>query len=312
MRKIALATFLAIASFSVFADSVALMLENDCLFSRRMFGGGNDDNDYTHGTALEYWHKDEWRFVLQQNMYTPSDICTPYHVPGSRPYAGWLGAEVGKQLFTGADSPWSHYAALNFGMVGPSAKAGEVQTQIHKWLKCRTPEGWDTQLSDEFCVNGQWWTKYNWYICDYVALIPRGGVLVGTLQDAAEVGGDLKIGWNIRKNKEIGTNNMMFSATSEENGGSSFWDKLVVYAFFGGDCRYYLYNHFLEGSLFNDKDKDVTVDIEPFVGEMTFGAYLEVYGVFVKWYGTIRTREYKTQEDAPDYGGLNFGYRWNF
>lgn len=64
--------------------------------------------------------------------------------------------------------------------------------------------------------------------------------------------------------------------------------------------------------MFNSKDKDVTVDIEPFVGEMCFGAYLEVYGVFVRYYATIRTHEYKTQTEAPDFGGLHFGYRWNF
>ena len=292
------------------AHSVGLILENDCFFNRTF---KNQDNDYTHGTGLEYWYRDEWRIMLQQNMYTPSDICTPYHVPGSRPYAGWLGAEVGKQLFAGADSPWSHYAALNFGMVGPSARAGEVQTQIHKWLKCRTPEGWDTQLSDEFCVNAQWWTRYNWYVCDYVALVPRGGVLVGTLQDAAEIGCDLKAGWNIRKRKDGGGGSQMFSAAGPgASGGSSFWDRLVAYAFVGGDCRYWLYNHFLEGSLFNNKDSDVTVDIEPFVGELCFGAYLELYGVYVKYYAVIRSYEYKTQEDWPDYGGIAVGYRWDF
>jgi len=137
-------------------------------------------------------------------MYTPSDICTKEHIPGSRPYAGWLGAEIGKQLFTDSSSPWSHYAAVNFGMVGPSSQAGNTQIKVHEILGCRKPMGWDTQLSDEFCVNAQWWSKYNWYICDYVALIPRGGVLVGTLQDAAEVGADLKIGWNIRKHKDHG------------------------------------------------------------------------------------------------------------
>jgi len=291
---------------TAFSDSVALMLENDCFFNRTF---KNQDNDYTHGTGLEYWYHDEWRFVLQQNMYTPEDISTEYHVPGSRPYAGWLGAEIGKRVFIDEKSPWTHYVALNFGMVGPSAHAGDVQDWIHKILGCGRPKGWDTQLSDEFCVNGQWWSKYHWYICDYVALIPRGGVLVGTLQDAAELGADLKIGWNIRKHKDVGNNNML-SATFEDN--SSFWDKVVVYAFVGGDCRYYLYNHFLEGSLFNNKDKDVTVDIEPFVGEFCFGAYLEIYGVFVKYYGIVRSHEYKTQENYPDYGGLNFGYRWTF
>jgi len=65
-------------------------------------------------------------------------------------------------------------------------------------------------------VNAQWWTKYNWYICDYVALIPRGGVLVGTLQDAAEVGGDLRVGWNIRKCKDHGGADQMFSAVGPD------------------------------------------------------------------------------------------------
>jgi len=172
--------------------------------------------------------------------------------------------------------------------------------------------GWDTQISDEFCANVQWWTKYNWYICDYVAFIPRAGALVGTLQDAAEVGTDVKIGWNIRKNKEVGTNNMIFSVSNQEDREKTFLDRLVAYVFVGGDCRYWLYNHFLEGSLFNHKDDSVTVEMTPFVGELTFGAYLEVYGVFVKWYGTMRTYEYKTQTEYPDYGGLTVGYRWNF
>jgi len=64
-------------------------------------------------------------------------------------------------------------------------------------------------------VNADWWTKYNWYICDYVALIPRVGALVGTLQDGAEIGTDLKVGWNIKKRKDIG-NNMMFSAVGPD------------------------------------------------------------------------------------------------
>jgi len=85
-----------------------------------------------------------------------------------------------------------------------------------------------------------------------------------------------------------------------------------VYAFVGGDCRYYLYNHFLQGSLFNKNDDGLGVDILPFVGEMQFGAYLEVYGVFVKWYGTLRSHEFKNQDRPADYGGLYFGYRWTY
>jgi len=140
MKKI-LFVLISLVSLIANADSVALILENDCLFNRYF---KNQDNDYTHGTGLEYWYKDEWRFMLQQNMYTPSDICTKEHIPGTRPYAGWLGAEIGKQLFTGSDSPWSHYAAVNFGMVGPSSQAGNTQIKVHEIFHCRKPMGWDT------------------------------------------------------------------------------------------------------------------------------------------------------------------------
>ena len=306
MKHLAIFLVAALVCSFVHADSIALRLENDCLLQT------GRDEDYTHGTGLEYWYKDEWRFTLQQNMYTPNDIKRHDHIVGDRPYAGWLGVGIGKELFKDSKSPWTHFAEIHFGMIGPSAKAGKTQKFIHKILDCRTPNGWDNQLADEFCINAEWWTKYNWYICDYVALIPRAGVLAGTIEDGAEVGCDLKIGWNIKHQKDIG-NNMMFSSSGPDSSKrSSFWDKVVIYGFVGGDCRYYLYNHFLEGSMFNKNDSSLEVDIEPFVGELQFGAYLEVYGVFIKWYGTTRTYEYKNQKQHPDYGGLYIGYRWDF
>lgn len=188
-------------------------------------------------------------------------------------------------------------------MIGPSAHAGEVQRWVHEWRHCRKPEGWDNQLHDEFCVNFQWWTKYHWFITDWIALIPRAGVFAGSIQDGAELGCDLKIGYNIRKDAG---NNVMFSATAAKS--SSFWDNVSIYAFVGPDGRYYLYNHILEGSLFNDKDDDLKVDILPFVGEIQCGAGLEVYGFFVKYYAVFRTHEFRNQKSSPDYGGLVLGY----
>jgi len=124
---------------AAYADSVALQFENDCLFRRTM---RNQDNDYTHGTGLEYWFKDEWRFTFQQNMYTPENITAYEHLVGERPYAGWLGGSVGKELFIDAKSPWTHFADLHFGMVGPAARAGDVQKAVHRALGCREPNGW--------------------------------------------------------------------------------------------------------------------------------------------------------------------------
>jgi len=302
MKKLLLIVSLFAIFLSAHGDRVALNFENDCLFNRTM---KNQDNDYTHGTMFEYVYDDLWYFKLQQNMYTPADISAKEHIPGDRPYCGYLGAEIGREMFKDDKSPWSHYLGINFGMVGPASQAGPTQIKIHEWLGCRKPEGWDNQLADEFVVNAQWWTKYHWFIQDWIALIPRGGVLVGTMQDAAEVGCDLKIGWNIKK--DVG-NNMIFSASPTK--GNTFWDNVSIYIFGGPDCRYYLYNHVLEGSLFNSNDDGLGVDIYPFVGEVQFGAGLEVYGFFVKYYAVIRTYEFHGQHTYPDYGGLVFGYTW--
>lgn len=193
-------------------------------------------------------------------------------------------------------------------MIGPAAFAGHTQKFIHKILDCRDPKGWHNQLHNEFVVNGQWWEKYNYYICDYVALVPRAGVLAGTIQDAVEVGCDLKIGWNLRN--DVG-NSMMFSAPANKS-AKSWLDDVQAYVYVGIDERYYLYNHLLEGSFIRSKDRDqhLDVDLEPFVGEIQGGACLRYKQFIVKYYMTCRQKEFKHQQHSPNYAGLSFGWYW--
>lgn len=72
------------------------------------------------------------------------------------------------------------------------------------------------------------------------------------MQDAVEVGCDLKIGWNLKN--DVG-NNLMFSAPASRS-AKSWLDDLQAYVYVGADERYYLYNHFLEGSFIRSKDRD--------------------------------------------------------
>ena len=280
-----------------------LTLENDTFITHA-------DNDYTHGTGLEVID-DLFHYKLGQNMYAPSDLTKSYHIKGDRPYCGMLYGGVGYEFFKDPESPWTHYAELDMGIIGPGAMCKDTQTAIHKLLGCRKPMGWDNQLHNEFVVNGQWWTKYNWYLCDYVALVPRAGLLVGTVQDAAEVGCDLKVGWNMRRyassgDKESG-NTIMFSAPS---GASSWYDKLSAWIFAGVGERYYLYNHILEGSLFNNKDDPLGVSIERFVSEFRFGVVAKYDRFYFGYYGVLRTDEFKHQKNAPNYGGICVGWTW--
>lgn len=306
MRKLT-AILAAMAAFQSFCSQTSLTLENDTFIPHRLGGG---DHDYTHGTGLE--HQDgPMRYKAGQNMYAPSDLRRSDHIKGDRPYAGMIYGGVGREFRPdggwGAygDGNWTHYGEVDFGMIGPAAFCGHTQRFIHKVLGCKDPKGWSHQLHNEFVVNAQWWEKYNWYLCDWAALVPRLGVLAGTVQDAVEAGCDFKVGWNLKN--DVG-NSIMFSASSDK--AKSFLDRLSAYVYFGLDERYYLYNHILEGTMFGHRDDELGVDLHPFVGEIQCGAGVR-YGNFVfRYYACFRQDEYKRQKNSPNYGGLMAGWVW--
>lgn len=276
-----------------------LTLENDCFIK----GGG--DQDYSHGTRLEAVTDSGWHYLLSQTMYAPDDLSLKHHRPGDRPYAGMLIGGVGYEIPDLSPRPWTHYAELDFGMIGPAAMCKDTQTMVHKLLDCKKPEGWDDQLHNEFVVNGQWWTKYHWHILEWLALVPKGGVAAGTIQDFGEMGADLKIGWNIR---DTPNNEIMFSAPANRRG--SWLDKLSAYAYCGASERYYLYNHVLEGTLFGHRDDGLTVDIERFVTELRAGAVIRYAKLFATYYIVVRTDEYRHERHKPAYGGIGIGWNW--
>ena len=299
MKKL-IFTVVSIAAFTVFGLETYFTMENDTFLKR-------SDNDFSHATKGEVVTDSGLHFMLSQNMYTPNDLRLTHHVAGERPYAGMLIGGVGYEFFQDPASAWTHYGELDFGMIGPAAMCKDTQTAIHKLLNCRKPQGWDDQLHNEFVVNGQWWTKYNWFITDWLAFVPKGGVAAGTIQDFGEVGGDLKIGWNI---KPTANNEIMFSATSKGSKGHGWLDKLTAYLYAGASERYYLYNHILEGTMFGHRDDDLKVDIERFVTELRCGAVVKYDRFFATYYAVFRTDEYKHQRDRPDYGGLCLGWTW--
>ena len=290
-------TFVAccLASVCVYGVDAYLTMENDCFLVQQ-------DNDYSHGTGLKIVD-DRWHYSVNQNMYTPSDLRVKEHIKGDRPYCGMLIGGIGYEFVNDPLSPWTHYGEINFGVIGPSAGCKQTQKFIHKILDCKDPKGWDNQLHDEFVVNGQWWTKYNYYVTDWLAIVPRAGVAVGTIQDMAEIGCDIKLGYNMRHS--VG-NDILFSASSPDS--RSWLDKLSCYVFAGCGERYYLYNHILEGSMFGHKDDGLDVDIEPFVTELRGGIVVQYGKLYLSWYGIWRTREFEHQKHHPDYGGICLGY----
>ena len=272
-----------------------LTMENDTFLKK-------DDSDYTHGTKLDVVDRGRGlHYILQQTMYAPPDLSLKHHVPGDRPYAGVLLGGVGYEFFRDVQSPWSHYGEFNFGVIGPSAGCKETQTFIHKILHCHKPMGWDDQLHDEPILNAQWWTRYSWFLNSWVAIVPKAGVTMGNLQDFGEIGCDLKVGWNIERPTD---NGMIFSAVEK----TPWQEKLSAYAFVGASERYYIYNHILQGSMFNHKDDNLKVGIERWVSELRVGLVFRYSRFFATYYAIFRTDEYKRQERSPDFGGIGIGW----
>ena len=305
MKRMLISITIALTGFC-YALETYLTMENDCFL-----GGGHDD-DMTHGTKVEAVTDSGWHYMISQVMYAPSDLKKTEHIVGDRPYCGMLIGGVGYELSQNPDSPWTHYAELDFGMIGPAAMCKDTQTMVHKLLNCRKPMGWDNQLHNEFVVNGQWWTKYNWFITDWLAIVPKAGVAAGTIQDFGELGGDIKLGWNI---KPTAANEIMFSAPSRRAAGSprkakGWLDKLTAYLYAGASERYYLYNHILEGTLFGHRDDELAVDLERFVTELRCGAVLRYDRFFATYYAIFRTDEFRNQKNAPDYAGIGIGWIW--
>ena len=287
-----------VASLLSYGLETYLTMENDTFLKHQ-------DNDYTHGTKIEAIDDSGVHYMVSQTMYAPDNLRLKEHIPGDRPYAGMLIGGLGYEFFRDKDSPWTNYGEIDFGMIGPAAGCKETQMAIHKLLNCRKPQGWDNQLHNEFVVNGQWWTKYNWYLTDWMAIVPKSGVAAGTIQDFGEVGADLKIGYNIRP---TANNEIMFSAPSRR--GAVKWNKLSAYVYGGASERYYLYNHMLEGTLFGHRDDDLKATIERFVTEMRVGAVLKYDRFYATYYAVFRTDEYRHQKNAPDYGGIGIGWTW--
>lgn len=298
-NKLKIASIVSLMCMCALPMESYFTLENDTFLRK-------DDSDYTHGTRFDLIDTDTlFHYMIQQTMYAPPDLRNKHHIPGERPYAGMLIGGVGYEFLQNPDSPWTHYGELDFGVIGPAAGCKDTQTAIHKLLGCRKPQGWDDQLHNEIVLNAQWWTKYNWFISDYVAIVPFGGAAVGNIQDFVESGAQLKIGYNIGR---PANNEILFSAPAPR--GNWTWKKLSAYAYVGASERFYLYNHILEGSMFHNRDDDLSVDIERFVTEMRAGFVLKYDRFFATYYAVFRTDEYKHQEKSPDFGGIGVGWTW--
>ena len=306
----------------------SLTVENDSLSS-------GADRNYTSGIRLGYvseaervpeWlqgaggftrvlsdsEPDFWGIAVGQSIFTPEDISANPAPPDQHPYAGWLylqvsvGAEEDRR--DGRTPRFLDTYELELGMVGPSAQGEEAQRGIHQWLGAPDPQGWDSQLEDEFAFAVSYdrrWRALRVF-GDFLGgleadLTPSAGASLGTLRTEARVGLAARIGQRI--DSDYGPPRVRPSLAGVEHfrGGPLSWS-----VFAGVQGRAVGRNLFLDGNTFEDS---ASVDRNPFVLDMQTGISISAGAVRLAYTYVWRTEEFETQPTRQDFGALALSVR---
>ena len=246
-------------------------------------------------------------FILGQQMYTPSDISRSEIIKTDRPYAGWLYGGLG---FHRKSERFLDIFEVHLGIVGPQAFAKETQDIVHDMRGIAKANGWQHQLDNEPGISLNAERKYRlWETPSSSKLgmdvLANYGANIGNVFTYANVGAEVRAGWNIPK--DYGENQLGRSGNSNSPGfgDNARWKsrQYSLYVFGGVNGRYVLRNIFLDGNTFSDSH---SVRKEDFVGDLAGGVSLLLAGKYKLSYAqVVRTREYEGQNDGQNFGSIS-------
>lgn len=307
----------------------SLVVENDSLSS-------GADRNYTSGIKLAYVSPSEgvpdwlrgaggftnrltgnepayWGIALGQSIFTPEDIQANPAPPDQHPYAGWLYVQLmvaaEEDVPAGRRPGYLDTYELEFGMVGPSAQGEEAQRGIHQVLGAPDPQGWDSQLHDEFAFAASFdrrWRAWRAFISVPGGLesdlTPSAGVTLGTLRTEARLGLTARIGSRI--DNDYGPPRVRPSLAGVEHfeGGPLSWS-----IFAGVQARGVARDLFLDGNTFQDS---ASVDRRPVVADLQLGFTLSAGDWRLAYTYVTRTKEFDTQRQQQDFGALALSWRF--
>jgi hypothetical protein len=254
--------------------------------------------------------------ALGQSIFTPVDIEANPAPPDQHPYAGWLYMQMLLGTIQNRDDGFfPRYAdlyELEIGMVGPAAMGRQAQRGIHQILGAPDPQGWDSQLEDEFAFALSYerrWSSLR-YFTDMVpgglegVLSPNVGATLGTLRTEARAGLTAQIGYRILNAYEIGPPRVRPALS----GAGYFENEPFSWSIFAGfQARGVARNLFLDGNTYRDS---ASVDKKEFVVDGQAGITLQ-FGDFRFAYTYVtRTEEFETQTEPQDFGTIALQVRF--
>jgi hypothetical protein len=230
---------------------------------------------------------------LSQFIFTPKDLNLTSLIPDDRPYAGSLfasgiiAARKGNSLVL---------YGVDVGVVGPASLAEEMQGAWHDVIGKRHAKGWENQLDNEFGINFLYKRSKSFRKDGLVdrELILDTGVSLGNMNTHAEVGGAVRVGYNIPDDMGMGI------------GGNN---KLSVYGIMKINQRVVLRDIFLDGNTFGDshyvhKNMNVTT--------ASAGIVVRYKNFEMEYKYEYMTEQFKNQKGPDVNGVISFIYNKRF
>jgi lipid A 3-O-deacylase len=261
--------------------------------------------------VLPYVNEPEFQknllLAVGQNFYTPNDTDTAALIPTDRPYAGWLYLGVG---IVWKNATVRNSVVFDLGVVGPWALAEETQRFTHEVVGSDEPRGWDNQLHNEFGIVGTYDCTWRWPKHERRGgfdweLLPHAGFAVGNVAIYANVGAELRFGFNLPD--DFGSSTINTSAVTStpvdgvmgaERSGGDFG----IHLFTRVDGRAVAHNIFLDGNTFRDSH---SVHSKVFVADLSAGVVLNYRNTGITFAAVYRTKEFDGQEEAQIFGTIS-------
>lgn len=245
----------------------------------------------------------QYGFALTQLMFTPESRAS-IPPPGQRPYAGVLG--VGSSIHRVTDSTINSLE-ISVGMIGPSAHAETVQDFVHDLRGIEKFDGWDNQIPDEFLINFDFSHKKRYlHTFDNITFeaVSEKNLSLGTYLTEASYGWNFRLGYNLTNSfydpRLTTTSNYIWWDEEKE---SAEWSAYITS---GVKVSYVAHNVTLDGPVF--KSFDTGVEKENLVGEIYAGFGLRYKNFTFSYIHTLRSAEFKSQDQRHDFGTLGISY----
>lgn len=242
-------------------------------------------------------------FVLAQNLYTPQIIDSVSVQPNDRPFAAWL---YGGSKIQVVDmySNWQDTYEFTVGLLGPAALGDPMQSGVHSVLGDPNPT-WVAEIKPGFPVAFFFSFDRRWIldlqVCSTCGIfsayiVPHAGFRLGNVFTDLNAGTTLFFGINAPRNFDVGRINPSVIGAPTVN------FRLYFSAQAAG--RLGAFNFSMDHKFGNNFE----VERKPLVGDIIFGAHLEVWRIMLSFLQVFRTPELKGVTENHDYGVMQVSW----